>query len=66
MLLTRSRLGAIHCDNSPSISFQDIAEAQRDDPELTNLPSSTSLKLQSAPLPTSKDTIICDISTGVP
>ena len=55
-----------HCDNSPPISFQDIAEAQRDDPELTNLPSSTSLKLQSTPLPTSKDTIICDVSTGVP
>ena len=58
---TLSPLGAIHCDNSPPISFQDIAEAQRDDPELTNLPSFTSLKLQSTPLPTSKDTIICDV-----
>ena len=63
---TLSCLGAIHCDNCPPVSFQDIAKAQHDNPELTHLPSSTLLKLQSTPLPTSKDTIICDVSTGVP
>ena len=67
---TLSCLGAIYCDNCPPVSFQDIAKAQHDDPELHQLPSSsmvaTSLKFQSTPLPTSKDTIICDVSTGVP
>lgn len=50
---TLSCLGAIYCDNSPPISFQDIAEAQLNNPKLANLPSSTSLKLQSTALPTS-------------
>ena len=60
-------MGAIHCDTCPPINFQDIAMAQRDDPELSELQSSSnSLKLQATPLPTSKDTILCDISTGVP
>ena len=64
---TLSRLGAIHCDTCPPISFQDIAMAQRDDPEISELQSSSnSLKLQATLLPTSKDTILCDISTGVP
>ena len=64
---TLSRLGAIHCYNCPPISLQDIANAQRDDSELSQLQSSsTSLKLQATPLPSSKDTIICDVSTGIP
>ena len=64
---TLSHLGAIHCDNCPPISFQDIANAQRDDSELSQLQSSsTSFKFQATPLPSSKDTIICDVSTGVP
>jgi len=32
---TLSRLEAIHCNNGSSISFEDIAVAQCDDPELT-------------------------------
>jgi len=64
---TLSRLSAIHSDTIVPISFQDIANAQCDDNELSQLQSSTtSLKLQAIPIPTSKDTIICDISTGVP
>ena len=51
---TLSRLGAIHCDTCPPISFQDIAMAQRDDPEISELQSSSnSLKLQATLLPTS-------------
>ena len=50
---TLSRLGAIHYNNCPSISFEDISAAQRDDPELTRLQSSsTSLKFQFLPLST--------------
>ena len=64
---TLSRLGAIHYNNCPSISFEDISAAQRDDPELTQLQSSsTSLKFQSLPLPTSNNLIVCDVTTGVP
>ena len=63
---TLSHLGAIHCDNCPPVSFQDIANAQHDDSELSQLlSSSTSLKLQATSLPTSKDTIIRDVSTRV-
>ena len=64
---TLSRLGAIHCNNCSSISFEDISAAQRDDPELTQLQSSsTSLKFQSISLPTSNNLIVCDVTTGVP
>ena len=63
---TLSCLGAIHCNNCPSISFEDISAAQRDDPELTQLQSSSTLKFQSIPLPTSNNLIACDVTTGVP
>ena len=64
---TLSRLSAIHCDTITPVSFQDIAKAQSDDSELSQLQTSnTSLKLQATPIPTSEETIICDISTGVP
>ena len=36
---TLSHLGAIHYDTCPLISFQDIAKAQHDNPELSELQS---------------------------
>ena len=63
---TLSRLNAIHCNNCPPVSFQEMAEEQHHDPELVKLQqTSTSMTLQAIPLPTSKGTIICDVSTGV-
>ena len=60
-------MSAIHCDTITPVSFQDIAKVQSDDSELSQLQTSnTSLKLQATPIPTSEETIICDISTGVP
>ena len=64
---TLSRLSAIHDDTIVPVNFQDIARAQRDDSELSLLQTSnTALKLQATPIPTCEDTIICDVSTGVP
>ena len=62
-----SRLSAIHCDTITPVNFQDIAKVQSDDSELSQLQTSnTSLKLQATQIPTSEETIICNISTGVP
>ena len=65
-----SRIGAnTRLDNSPpAIDFTALDNAQRDDPELTRLQtsSSTSLKLQAVPLSMTDATIVCDTSTGVP
>ena len=63
---TLSHLIAIHCNNCPPVSFQEMAEEQHHDSELVKLQqTSTSMTLQAIPLPTSKGTIICDVSTGV-
>ena len=43
-----------------------MAKAQEGDQELSNLSSSTSLKLSKVPIPASTVTIVCDLSTGVP
>ena len=63
---TLSRLNAIHFNNCPPVSFQEMAEEQRHNPELVQLQqTSTSMTLQAIPLQTAKDTISCDVSTGV-
>ena len=56
---TLSRLSAIHCDTITLVSFQDIAKAQSDDCELTQLQTlNTPLKLQATPIPTSKENFL--------
>ena len=64
--LSRIETNAIHTDHCPVIDFADIAAEQQVDPELTQLRETSSLKLQSLPIPASSATIICDVSTGVP
>ena len=63
-----SRMASI-TPSPPSIDFEAIALAQLNDNELRQLrnePSSTQLKWQAHPIPTSNSTITCDISTGKP
>ena len=53
----------------PVVDFHEIAKAQLTDNELKQLRSSStpsSLKLQPIPLSNSSETILCDMSTGVP
>ena len=64
--LSRIETNAIHTDHCPIIDFADIAAEQKVDSELTQLGKTSSLKLQSLPIPASNTTIICDMSTGVP
>ena len=70
--LSHIEANALHSDSAdavfpPNIDFKDIAAAQQHDTELQQLQSSsTSLQLQSVPLPTSNITLVCDMSTGVP
>ena len=60
-------VNATHHSSTLIIDFKDIAAAQQRDTGLLQLQSSsTSLKLQSVPLPTSDLTLVCDMSTGVP
>ena len=62
--LSRANINAVS-QTSASIDFTAIAAAQQDDPELAQLRSSSStIKLEERPLPTSTGTIICDVSTG--
>ena len=50
---------------TPAIDFEHIALAQRDDPELSKLLTSTnSLELRDISLPGSANLLICDTSTG--
>ena len=62
--LSRIETNALH--QSSVIDFKVIAAAQQNDPDLPQLQSSTSIKLQPLPLPTSDLTLLCDMSTGVP
>ena len=62
--LSRIETNALH--QSSVIDFKVIAAAQQKDPDLPQLQSSTSIKLQPLPLPTSDLTLLCDMSTGVP
>ena len=51
----------------PPIDFTEIAEAQKEDPELKQLTdSNSSLSLTSVPVLTADITMICDVSTGTP
>ena len=64
--LSRIETNALH-QSPPIIDFKAIAAAQQTDPELPQVQSSTSsIKLQPLPLPTSDLTLLCDMSTGVP
>ena len=63
--LSRIELNAL--TQHQGINFADMAKAQAKDPELDKLrQSSTSLKLQTLPVPASTTTIVCDLSTGTP
>ena len=66
VLLTHFEINAIHTDHCPIIDFANIAAEQKVDSEFTQLGKTSSLKLQSVPIPASNATIICDMSTGVP
>ena len=49
------------------LDFKEMGLAQRDDPEIKELLSTTSsLKLTTVPAQTSDTTVICDTSTGIP
>ena len=62
--LSRIEINAL--DQRQDIDFEEMAKAQEGDKELSNLSSSTSLKLSNVPIPASTVTIVCDLSTGVP
>ena len=48
------------------INFEEMATAQREDPEIAKLSSSNSLQLKEISLPGSTTTLICDTSTKIP
>ena len=57
----------IHALSTPTmIDFNLIAQAQHNDPALTSLRASSSLRLQDFPLPFSSGTILCDVTTSTP
>jgi len=65
--LSRVETNSLQTSHPPTIDFNDIAVAQKNDSELSQLPTSApSIKLQPIPLPTAAATILCDMSTGVP
>ena len=65
--LSRIGVNALGDSCTPSIDFNKLAAAQRDDPELLKLQSSpSSLTLHDTPLPMSETTLVCDTSTGIP
>ena len=66
--LSRMETNALSEEAPQLVDFQAMADAQRSDSELTALmssPSSTSLKLQVVPQPSTGITMVCDTSTGV-
>ena len=65
--LSRIGTNALQVDQPPTILFDEIAAAQREDPELLTLRSSpSSLVLSDVPIPASESTIACDTSRGLP
>ena len=57
----------LHISVNALLNFKEMGLAQRDDPEIKELLSTTSsLKLTSVPAQTSDTTVICDMSTGIP
>ena len=63
-----SRLGAnaLHTDDvSFVVDFQELAQAQVDDPDLSRLRADSSLRLESVPLLSERISVICDVSTGI-
>ena len=63
--LSRIKLNAL--TQQQGIAFEDMARAQANDPDLADFQHvSSSLQLETVPVPASDTTIICDISTGTP
>lgn len=63
--LSRIETITLHSDKPPVIDFEEMATAQKDDPEFLKLrSSSSSLTLKDVPLPASSSSIVCDTSTG--
>ena len=56
-----SRIEINTLDQRQEIDFEGMAKAQEGDHELSNLSSSTSLKLSKVPIPTSTATLVCDL-----
>ena len=57
----------MHVNPSPILDFNEMAAAQRSDPDLLKLHNSdTSLILKEVPLAMSDAIVTCDTSTGVP
>ena len=64
--LSRININTLLNKNSPIIDFHKMAEDQNQDPDLRTSPQSTALQLQDIKLPSSENTIVCDMSTGIP
>ena len=65
--LSRIGVSSFGEDRPPPIDFSRMGAAQRNDPELSKLQSSsTSLLLKDVALPMTDTTLICDMSTGTP
>ena len=58
-----SRIEAIHTGLT-DLSAEAIAQAQKEDPEIDHIKSTSSLKLKAVPLPSGTE-LLCDESTGV-
>ena len=61
--LSRTSIFAIH---SPTLSHENIAKEQKNDPTLDNLKNNTSLKLVEFPVPFSDELYLCDTTTNNP
>ena len=59
-----SQVQSVSQVSTPPIDFEQIAIAQRDDPELSELKTSSSLALRDISLPGSANLLTCDTSTG--
>ena len=67
--VTADVFSRVHIDSlrlHDSIDFDAIAHAQEDDEEIASLSDDDSITLQRVPIPTSDNTILCDMSTGTP
>ena len=66
--LSRIEANALLNSTPPVIDFPAMAKAQQEDPQLTQLESSShsSLSLKAIPLVMTDSTILCDVSTGIP
>ncbi len=60
-----SRHSALHTDNTSVVDFRELALAQVNDPDLSQLRTDSSLRLESVPFLSKGISIVCDVSTGI-